>query len=357
MRVLILWADEKSANLGVRVLAQGTEELVRRAFPEASFEWLNYGSQTAPIPVGDWRRVTRERLLRRSPFIEWLRGFDLAVDTRAGDSFADIYGLRRLWTQSLLAELVVEAGVPVVLGPQTIGPFRTRRGRTLGAWSLRRASVALARDSSSAVYAEALGRPVDAISTDVVFALPRPARSGERDVMLNISGLLWRDNPHVESASYRRSVLNVAHGVLDRGRRLTLLAHVLDSPVPDNDVPAIREFARVLDRDVEILVPDSLDHVRQAAASARVVLGSRMHACLNALSVGTPAVPLAYSRKFEPLLRDLGWPHTVDLRGDADAAAGALALLDRDLAADVPAVLGRAESLLRPAVTILGRLG
>ena len=57
--------------------------------------------------------------------------------------------------------LAVEAGTPVVLGPQTIGPFRTRRGRALGLWSMRRAVSVMARDSVSAAYAEGLGRPVD----------------------------------------------------------------------------------------------------------------------------------------------------------------------------------------------------
>ena len=50
------------------------------------------------------------------------------------------------------------------------------------------------------------------------------------------------------------------------------------------------------------------------------MIGSRMHACLNALSVGTPAIPLAYSRKFAPLLGDLGWAHVVDLRTQASDA-------------------------------------
>jgi polysaccharide pyruvyl transferase WcaK-like protein len=38
-----------------------------------------------------------------------------------------------------------------------------------------------------------------------------------------------------------------------------------------------------------------------------------MHACLNALSMGTPAIPWAYSRKFAPLMSDLGWDLSVDL--------------------------------------------
>ena len=102
---------------------------------------------------------------------------------------------------------------------------------------------------------------------------------------------------------------------------------MIDSPVADNDVPAIRELAAELGGDVEIVLPQDLDEVRAVTASAAVVVGSRMHACLNALSTGTPAVPLAYSRKFDPLLRDLGLvahggPADVDDTRRRDARAG-----------------------------------
>jgi colanic acid/amylovoran biosynthesis protein len=97
-----------------------------------------------------------------------------------------------------------------------------------------------------------------------------------------------------------------------------------------------------------VVIPEQLEDVRRTVASARVVIGSRMHACLNALSVGTPAVPLAYSRKFEPLLADLGWAHTVDLRTAADPAADVMReLAVPGLADEVRGVVERAHAGLR----------
>lgn len=357
MRVLVLWADDHSSNLGVRALARGTAALVERAHPGSDVVHLHYGSKTSPTPVGDWRRLLRSRLDPREPLMDWFGGFDLAVDTRAGDSFSDIYGQRRLANLSLLAELVVEAGTPLVLGPQTIGPFTSRRGRALGRWSMRRAARVMARDSVSAAYADGLGRPVDVLTTDVVFALPRPVVERERDVVLNVSGLLWAPNPHVDHQHYRDTVLKLCGGLVESGRRITLLAHVLDSPVADNDVPAVRELGTLLENaPVDVVVPASLDEVREVTASAQLVIGSRMHACLNALSTGTPAIPLAYSRKFEPLLRDLGWRHTVDLRRAGDPVGDTLALTGRDLSQEVDDVVGRAGELLEPAVDALGAM-
>ncbi|GIG28916.1 polysaccharide pyruvyl transferase family protein [Cellulomonas marina] len=352
MRVLTLWADDRSTNLGVRALAHGTAALVERALPGAEVVHLAWGDGPAPVPVDDWRAVLKGQAKPGSELRRWLAGFDLAVDTRAGDSFADIYGRHRLHTMSTLAELVTESGVPLVLGPQTIGPFRSRWSRAVGAWSLRRAAVVMARDSISAAYADGLGHPVDVLTTDVVFALPRPVVERTRDVLLNVSGLLWAPNPHVDHEAYRRTVLAVARGLRAEGRTVGLLAHVLDSPLSDNDVPAVQAVAAELG-DAEVVVPTSLEDVREATASARLVVGSRMHACLNALSTGTPALPLAYSRKFDPLLRDLGWRHSVDLRQVADPAPLVVRLAGTDLGAEVEEARERADALLEPAVAAL----
>lgn len=357
-RILVLWADDTSPNLGVRVLGRGTAALAHRVWPDAEIVYQNYGHRTPELPFGRLRSLAKERFTGRLGMQRWLAGFDLAIDTRSGDSFADIYGLRRLAVMSAVADLAGQAGVPVVLGPQTIGPFTTRRGRWLARRSLGRASAIMTRDSDSAEYSAKLGYPVNVLTTDVVFALPEPDIGEVRDVILNISGLLWAPNPHVDSVRYRQTIVRLFDALVAAGRTVTLLAHVLESDNPDSDVSAIREFARDHAPDVEVLIPSGLDEVRSALLGASVVIASRMHACLNALSVGTPAVPLAYSRKFDPLLRGLGWDHTVDLRHDTDPVAAVLAVLaDPSVASNVTEVILRAREILTLAEDALRRIG
>jgi polysaccharide pyruvyl transferase WcaK-like protein len=214
----------------------------------------------------------------------------------------------------------------------------------------------MARDSVSAKAATRLGRPVDALTTDVVFALDIPEVTTRRDVIMNISGLLWRSNPHVDAAAYRAAVTGLYDALVAEGRSVSLLAHVLESSGPDNDLPAVHEFAQSHAPDAEVLHPTSLTDVRQMLRGANLVIGSRMHACLNALSVGTPAIPLAYSRKFAPLLGDLGWDHVVDLRSQADevdrlaveiAAQSSLRAETAELGQRAAGLLERATDALR----------
>jgi polysaccharide pyruvyl transferase WcaK-like protein len=349
---LVLWAEPASANLGVRVLAEGTAALVRRALPAVELAFQGYGPGDAPVRIGDPRRGARRLVTREDTLTDWVRGFDVVVDTRAGDSFADIYGVERLVTMSLMHQVARRAGVPVVLGPQTVGPFGTRRGRLLARHTVRTAALTMARDLESYGVARSLGGERTLLTTDVVFCLGRPDPGPSRDVVVNVSGLLWNDNPHVDHVRYRTVVRRLVAGLRERGRGVALLAHVLDSPLADNDVPVVTALGDELG--VEAVLPSDLTDVRRTLSGARLVVGSRMHACLNALSVGTPAVPLAYSRKFDPLLRAVGWDHTVDLRDDVDHVDLALRAADRpELGDEVLLVRRRAEREVEQAVGAL----
>lgn len=354
MRVLILWADDRSPNLGVRALGAGTAALVRGVWPRAEVVHHSYGSRVTPVPMGSVRSAAKELLTSRGGVVDWLRGFDVVIDTRAGDSFADIYGLERLVVQNLMSEAVRRSGTPLVLGPQTIGPFRTARGRWLGKRALGQAAVVLARDSASAERAAGLGRPATAVVTDVVFALDQPEAAAPHDVVLNVSGLLWNTDAHGDSAAYRQAVVGIARALLAQGREVALLAHVLASSKIDNDEAVLPEVISSVGADLEILVPDSLNEVRAMVAGARLTIGSRMHACLNSLSTGTPAIPLAYSDKFTPLFADLAWPYVVDLRASSDPAADVLRLVDSpDLAERALRVRALADARIEASRTAL----
>ena len=358
MRILLLWADERSPNLGVRALAEGHEALLRQVWPDADIVKHNFGSRATPVPMGTVRSATRELLTGRGGMVPWLRDFDLIVDTRSGDSFADIYGLNRLAVMTEMAEAVRRSGVPMVLGPQTYGPFETRRSTLMAKWALRSASLVMARDSVSAAVVGRLGRPVDALTTDVVFSLPRPSREpGRHDIAFNVSGLLWRGQPGTDAVAYRRTVVDLIGAWHDQGREVTLVPHVLEGSAKDSDVDVLDEVLDSLDRSLEVVVPDSLAAVRRELAGASVTVGSRMHCCLNSLSVGVPAIPLAYSRKFAPLLADLGWTKTVSLSDSGDPVREVLEHTnDERLPSLVPEVLQAAAEKLDTARDALQRL-
>ena len=366
MKILVLWAREGATNLGVQALGEGTRALAARAFPGA--EVRTHGTGGAALPGNDGpanifrpKRMALEAV-RGGEFKRWLKSFDLVLDTRAGDSFAEIYGLEQLAKMTPVGELAQRWGVPVVLTPQTIGPFDSRRGRALARRSIHTAALVMTRDSRSARVASALGRVPDVVASDVVFVIDQPAPAKvRRDVMLNVSGLLWAPNPHVDHLRYRALLVDVLERLDKAGRKVTLLGHVVhqDVQVGDNDTYAIHELKHLTRGDHEVLLPRSLSHVRSEISGANLVVGSRMHACLNAISVGVPAVPLAYSDKFQPLLQDIGLEDmTVDLRQGGDTLGGVLQVIGSgDLLRRTEAARVVANEKLGAAVSALRGLG
>lgn len=352
-RVLVLWADEESSNLGVRVLGQGAAALARRAWGYETlidFQSFSYGPLQTQL---SGKIVLKGMLTANRELRKQMGKYDAVIDTGAGDSFTDIYGLKRLAIMFYARFVAQKSSVPVILAPQTIGPFETRVGRFLAKRTLRSAHSVMARDSISMEFAKGLGPEADCLATDVVFALEQPAApaSSTGDIVLNVSGLLWSGDAHVSKEKYQSLTRELIVQLLAAGRSVTLMAHVLDNPSTDNDVTVIRALAAEFRGQVTVFIPTDLDDVRRFISGCSVVIGARMHACLNALSVGKPAIPLAYSRKFAPLLADIGWPHTLDLRKDQDIAKKVIDLLEGgQLSADADRVRAMAEERLNAAV-------
>src|SRR6056297_2896419 len=49
---------------------------------------------------------------------------DAVLDISGGDSFTDIYGRKRFQAMALTKRMALDAGVPLILLPQKLGPFR-----------------------------------------------------------------------------------------------------------------------------------------------------------------------------------------------------------------------------------------
>lgn len=356
-RVLVLWADNQSANFGVRVLAVGAAELARRAWGrDTIIEFQDYGTGDSDVSFGA-KAIVADALGRRRDITRRIESFDIILDTGAGDSFTDIYGFKRLSTMMNAVRISNRLGIPRVITPQTVGPFNTRLGRTIGAWSLKNAHLVIARDSASAEYSHELGRTADLLATDMVFALPVESPDRDRDVIVNVSGLLWVGNAHTDNQRYQAAVLGLIESLSEKGRKIALLAHVIGSKATADDVYAINEVLRQTSVDVEVLIPSNLTQARQYLASANIVIGSRMHACLNALSQGVPAISWAYSRKFAPLMGDLGWKFVVDLALTDDPVGDTIQMLE--LATDYPMqdLRDRADEHVQSIVDGLARVG
>lgn len=280
----------------------------------------------------------RRRVIRACPTLEALDRADFIGDIRGGDSFSDIYGLRRLliWSAPNAAALLL--GKRVHYLPQTYGPFSSRPARLLARFLLRRAASVRARDETSRARAlELLGpnAPRDAVGLcpDVAFTLeprePDAARiepplpgDGARVVGLNVSGLLYnggysRDNMFALKCDYPEAMVRLARALLEReGTRVLFVPHEFAPPGhvgsdPDacravRDEVARRVGPRAARRLHLVLGDCDQSGIKALIGRCDAFAGARMHACIAALSQGISAVGVAYSRKFAGVFETVG---------------------------------------------------
>ena len=248
-----------------------------------------------------------------------VKGSVALFDLTAGDSFSDIYGMERLERYAEPMDYAIGCGTPLVLGPQTFGPFKSDEGRALAKRVFDGAALAVARDELSAQCFEEVCGKVASVSTDLAFGLPFDAgalelpRAGTPQVGLNASGLLYDDSLENTvkafelSVDYREFVHHVVEGLLADGCAVHLIPHV------GADVDVNRVLAERYPAVVAHPLADTPVDAKNLICHMDVLIGSRMHATIAALSSGTAVVPVAYSRKFAGLFGGVGYDHVVDL--------------------------------------------
>jgi len=338
----LLWHSLSSDNLGVGALTESQIAIIHSAALRAdvNVRFIVFGTSgsriglnmTPDVTIGD-RLSIKRILLGRSRYIKQVKSCDLIFDIGEGDSFTDIYGLERFHYQAGTKALVLALGKPLILSPQTIGPFERSWTAIVAGWLMKRAQRVYVRDVLSKGYLAQLGVGENAYeATDVAFRLPYtplafPATEKVR-VGLNVSGLLYaggysEDNQFGLTVDYRHMTELLLEYFTSRNDcELHLVGHVLSERADiEDDYSVLLELAN---RYPNVIVAEKFQTPSAAKsyiAAMDYFAGARMHACIAAFSSGVPVTPIAYSRKFAGLFSTLGYECVADCKSlNTDAA-------------------------------------
>ncbi len=330
----LLWHSVNSDNLGVGAITISNVALVERAAAGLGVpvRFLVLGWLGRRKPYVNSPRVqavhirTRHFVKPVGGLLSAIRRCDIVFDIGAGDSFSDIYGLKRFMFLALSKIIVLLARRPLILSPQTIGPFERWWTRAVAKGLMRRCRAIITRDHMSFEAVKRLRLLVETVeATDVAFCLPynRPASgNGSRPkVGINVSGLLFhggytRQNMFRLKADYPQLVRDLLHQFTHQGDcEVHLVSHVLsDASVVEDDYRVARQLQEEFPNVVLGPCFASPSEAKSYIASMDFFCGSRMHACIAAYSTGVPVVPIAYSRKFAGVFESLGYTATADCR-------------------------------------------
>lgn len=252
------------------------------------------------------------------------------LDVSGGDSFTDMYPDERINSICGLKELAIAVGTPLILLPQTYGPFNKSRERA--AKIVRAASFCWARDERSfenlkGLLGEEFDESRHLCGVDMAFGLearrPSPGKLGDdinhvlenrshATIGLNVSGLIWEmTQTNLESkygfkANYRECLSKfVDWSLTETDATLVLVPHVMGGPEPawaESDLSGcvqIREGLSEAHKERVVIAPVTLDQseVKWLISQTDWFCGTRMHATIAGLSSGVPTATVAYSDK------------------------------------------------------------
>ncbi len=315
------------------------------------------------------------------------------LDISGGDSFTDLYGAWRFRAITRPKRLALDLGIPLVLLPQTYGPYTETEHRSVARDVIRGARQAWARDARSfQTLRDVLGDAFDPtrhrLGVDVAFGLPARAPS-RTDVAarlrelraqpgpllgLNASGLLWNAGASRAQFGLRGDYTPLLRELLERllaleGARVVLVPHVVPPCAPEeSDVSAAEALRAGLAPGAasRVWIAPALDDPREVKwliGQLDWLCATRMHACIAALSQAVPTLGIAYSDKalgvFESAgagdaLLDARAPDASSIPAQAAAHAAARARASRVLREAQPRLRAALDAQFRSIVDAIG---
>lgn len=330
--ILCINADLQSTNLGCAALGLSFVQVLREIAEKDNFHIemsvLGYGKgkgyEDEYISIHetvyfDLRDIKVWKFLKEN-----IAKADLIVDFTGGDSFTDIYGMRRFLRESIVKELAIQSKACFVLGPQTIGPFKNSVAKKMAKHLILQSNYVFTRDEVSNNYAQNLG--CDSIlTTDVAFMLQPTTdnynnldESGKTKIGINVSGLMMNggynnNNQFGLKMDYKKFIDMLVNECLKLDYEIHLIPHVLPLHSPaEDDYQALEQIHDVYPQ--TLLAPrfSSPMEAKEYISHMSFFIGSRMHATIGAFSMGVPTIPVAYSPKFSRLFSSVGYNRVID---------------------------------------------
>jgi len=373
IKILLAGAAPDTGNMGVSALLYSAIHGIKKHIPDARISVLDNGEgiRNSKFNLGELGEVSIEligvRVGRRYSYpgnfrsllfltylgeigsffnfiLQKIEECDVVVDVSGGDSFSDIYGSTRFFSIVAPKLIALKKNIPLVLLPQTYGPYNKKRHLKIATRAIEGATLAWARDERSFVLLKTiLGESFDSqrhfSGVDIAFSLPEKYpqdklpnkietclmdKSGTVPLVgINISGLVF-NNPEMSKVRFKFitdyvELTNrfVAWLLEDTNACVFLVPHVMN---PEGHYESDYWAAQKLSEGFLPkffnrlhLIPNTLDALEVKGVISRLdwFSGMRMHSTIAGLSSGVPTSSVAYSDKTKGVFETCDQGHEV----------------------------------------------
>ncbi|WP_320040584.1 polysaccharide pyruvyl transferase family protein [uncultured Desulfobacter sp.] len=241
------------------------------------------------------------RILKKVSFVAAING---------GDGFSDIYNTKTFEGRLFDINLAMKEQIPLILLPQTLGPFEEKKNFDKASKILRYASKIYVRDLK--FESELIKMKLDyELTKDLSFYMvPEKVDIDIKPnaVGLNVSGLCYFNKFRGLTGSfdnYPRLIDRIIIYFQAKKIPLYLVSHSYNYKCPEHgndDMQAAREvYSRLIDKTNVYLIDKDLTppQIKYVISKFDFFIGTRMHSNFAAIFTNVPAFGLAYSYKYE----------------------------------------------------------
>ncbi len=239
---------------------------------------------------------------------------DVILDM-SGFAYGDQWPARSLRNLCREIQRFRKKGKKVILLPQALGPFDNTSPQNLARKSLPLANLVFPRDKISFEHLTKLCGASESFvccpdfTAEVVMVDEQPITRQEADktgtflLIPNFNMLSQTAEGSFSQAGYKELFSTLAVLGKEAGYTPILLNHE-----GNRDAELCRQIQALIPFEIEMIAPESGMAIKKIIASSSMVLSSRYHACVSALSQGVPCLGTSWSHKYETLYSEYGVP-------------------------------------------------
>lgn len=254
-------------------------------------------------------------LLKRGIQLPWtnfskiLKHIKCEAADYGGDGLSDIYGDASFLARMNQTFILWKFGIPLIMLPQTIGPFRKQKNYDIALKVMRYASKIYVRDDRFINTLDKENLAYERVKDLSAYMKPEPFDIDIRpdSIGLNISGLTYSNKYHGlenQFENYPALIDAIIEYFIGKGKTVYLIPHSYNFSHPDpfnDDLEVCREVYKKYQNKSVILIDKDLKspQVKYVISKMSFFIGTRMHSNFAAIYTKVPVFGLAYSYKFK----------------------------------------------------------
>lgn len=224
----------------------------------------------------------------------------------SGFRYSDQWGVETTITSAVYAQRMQSKGVPYILLPQAFGPFESQKSKSAIKQLIEACDLAFARDAVSFDHLQTAGVDMQKVHLAPDFtnlvnpgALELSPTTGKVVIVPN-SRMLDKTGSST-ARGYLPLLIQLIKVSREYGFEPVLLVHD-----EKEDMEIAAELVKVDNGLINIVSDRDPIVLKGLLADAQLVVTSRFHAAVGALSCGVPTVCIGWSHKYHELMSDYG---------------------------------------------------